>query len=157
MPYRNNYLNYTLNQFKPCKTFFFKEGDLVSHQGLGNGTVKDTDRKNEDYPIAVTFENGDSKIFTREGKYFLSDLYPSLLQGHNRFDPKPNKPIFEPKYGELVWAKVCQSWIAAYYHKYKDEDSVYLVFFGLTSDPLVQVRNLSASEIRPFKGEIPND
>lgn len=136
---------------------YFKEGDLVSHQGLGNGTVISTNsRQSPNYSIEANF-NGTIEYFTHDGKFHFTHEYPSLLQGHDRFTTQPNKPIFEPKYGELVWAKVCQSWIAAYYHKYKDEDSVYLVFFGLTSDPLVQVRNLSATEIRPFKGEVPND
>jgi len=135
---------------------YFKEGDLVSCQRFGNGVVIGIE-PNNDYPVRAEFKSGTILRYTNDGKDCKSDTYPSLLQGHNRFDPNPNKPIFEPKYGELVWAKVCQSWIAAYYHKYKDEDSVYLVFFGLTNDPLVQVRNLSATEIRPFKGEIPND
>jgi len=135
---------------------YFKEGDLVSCQRFGNGVVLSIDTDTI-HGLVVSFPNDYQHRFTSEGKDNKADKYPSLLQGHDRFIAEPNKPIFEPKYGELVWAKVCQSWIAAYYHKYKDEDSVYLVFFGLTSDPLVQVRNLSATEIRPFKGEIPND
>jgi hypothetical protein len=135
---------------------YFKEGDLASEQGLGNATIIGF-RDHPDYPVMAKFQCGTIGYFTHDGKYAKDCPYPSLLQGHNRFDPNPNKPIFEPKYGELVWAKVCNSWIAAYYHKYKLEDNLHLVFFGLSSDPLVQVRNLSATEIRSFKGEIPND
>jgi len=128
---------------------YFKEGDLVSCQGLGNGVVTKIEGNKEYYPLLAKF-SGMERSFTIDGRIYLEDLYPSLFQGHNRFDPSPNKPIFEPKQGELVWAKVKGTWVAL---KYFTIDTFHLV--RIVSLP--NGDNIQASEIRPFKGEIPND
>jgi len=63
---------------------YFKEGDKVSHQGLGNGVVTKIEGNNNHYPLYAVF-NGVERMFTIDGKIYLEDLYPSLFQGHDRF------------------------------------------------------------------------
>jgi len=130
---------------------FFKEGDLVSHQGLGNGTVISINNSSKSYPISVQFSD-EKRNFTLDGKYIDNDLFPSLLQGHNRFIAQPNKPIFEPKEGDMVWGKFLGSWFVGYY-KWKDTALKPVVCISTEDDTL----EFHCSEIRPFKGEIPND
>jgi hypothetical protein len=125
---------------------FFKEGDFVSHQGFGNGVVISLAGENKYYPVVVDF-NGYKSIFSLHGKQTPDQLYPSLLQGHDRFNPQPNTPIFQPQKGELVWANVCWGWCVLPYSYYNSELKVHLV----GSD----VAYCEAPNIRPFKGEIP--
>jgi len=132
---------------------YFRNGDKVSHQGFGNGTVISTNNGNKNYAMSVQF--GDEKRnFTLDGKYIDNDLYPSLFQGHDRFIKEPNKPIFEPKYGELVWAKVNGCWCVYYY---SGEHVTLPSNWVVKTDPKHTKGGYLATEIRPFKGEIPND
>jgi len=134
------------------QNIYFKEGDLVSHQGLGNGVVTTTSNSDENFPIVAQFSNGLLASFTIDGKSSCRHEYPSLLQGHDRFNPQPNKPIFEPKQGELVWAKFLNKWFVGYY-KWKDTALKPVICINDDDESL----EFYCSEIRPFKGEIPND
>ena len=58
------------------------EDAKVFSPAYGNGTVTDTDSDSDDmYHVEVVFGDGDES-FTKEGKYALSDTYPSLYLGH---------------------------------------------------------------------------
>jgi len=136
---------------------FFKEGDKVSHQAHGNGVVKSADNISVVVEFTEYYKNtvtGRIIRFQTDGRSAIEDIYPTLLQGHDRFNPQPNKPIFEPKQGDMVWAKVNGIWNVAPYEYI--HDSVYKeaipsqAFSNSTS-------YFIASEIRPFKGEIPSD
>jgi len=133
---------------------YFKEGDLVSHQGLGNGVVTTTSNSDENFPIVAQFSNGLLASFTIDGKSSCRHEYPSLLQGHDRFIAQPNKPIFEPKQGELVWGKYLDNWVVVYFIGYTDNKQPKVCVNPVFQKGFVIY---CCSEIRPFKGEIPND
>lgn len=128
---------------------YFKEGDKVSHQGFGNGVVVSLNGENNYYPVIVEFEGYGKKEFSIQGGQSYNQPYPSLLQGHDRFIAQPNKPIFEPKQGDLVWAKHAGDWSVVYYQKEG--------FCGVNKNESLNHLLFQSTEIRPFKGEIPND
>lgn len=132
---------------------YFKEGDLVSHQGLGNGVVTTISNSDENFPIVAQFSNSLLASFTIDGKSSCRHEYPSLLQGHDRFIAQPNNPIFEPKRGDLVWAKFDANWIAVYFQHQNPNSSDFFISISKDKD----FEQYVVHEIRPFKGEIPND
>jgi len=135
---------------------YFKEGDKVSHQAHGNGVVKSADNISVVVEFIEYYKNtvtGRIIRFQSDGRSAIDDKYPTLLQGHDRFDPQPNNPIFEPKYGELVWAKVNDCWCVYYYDKPHESINGR---YEVKTDPQHTKGFYLASEIRPFKGEIPN-
>jgi len=131
---------------------YFKEGDKVCCQWQGNGIIKEI-AEDGTYPVKADF-NGAIEGFTLDGRCQVGERYPSLLQGHDRFIKEPNKPIFEPKYGELVWAKVNDCWCVYYYDKPHESINGH---YEVKIDPQHTKGFYLASQIRPFKGEIPND
>jgi len=133
---------------------YFKEGDKVSHQAYGNGIVKFTNYvpNSSERPVTVDFDAYEPlRRFLADGRESENNLYPSLFQGHDRFNPQPNKPIFEPKQGDLVWAKFDDSWFVGYFLEF---DQFNIPLIGIRKNTAVTCR---ATQIRPFKGEIPND
>ena len=131
---------------------YFKEGDKVSHQAYGNGIVKYTNyvKNSSERPVTVDFDTYEPlRSFLADGRENEGNLYPSLFQGHDRFNPNPNKPIFEPKQGDMVWAKHAGDWTVVYYQKEG--------FCGVNKNESLNHLLFQATEIRPFKGEIPND
>jgi len=86
-------------------------GQEVWHPMHGNGEITCIDSKSNYYVINVEFHNKHSISFTKEGRFFCSDVYPALCVGHKDATPiKQGKLQVKRKKlkftGEPVWAYV---------------------------------------------------
>ena len=58
----------------------FKVGDRVWDVVKGEGVIDSTESENKEYPIRVKFICNDLWVYTREGRFLVGDLLPSLYK-----------------------------------------------------------------------------
>ena len=83
---------------------YFKLGQRVGSYHNGDGTILAINPLME-YPIFVTFDNGNKGRYTFDGKIYATDKSPSISQ-KTGINPIVNTPIWEPKDGEYIWCKI---------------------------------------------------
>lgn len=96
---------------------YFRVGQTVYDVRFGKGVVTNiVNNIHEEYPIEVLFNKVDKKDYTHDGKFTVSDDFPSLFQ--NPIVTIPNERIVEFESGELVWVRTWDGWweVAFYSH-----------------------------------------
>lgn len=94
---------------------YFRVGQTVYDLRFGEGVVTNiVDDINDEYPIEVLFNKVDKKDYTHDGKFTVSDDFPSLFQ--NPIEIIANEPIAEFESGELVWVQTWNNfWEVSFY------------------------------------------
>jgi hypothetical protein len=100
-----------------------KKGDKVYALTKGWGKITDIDLKN--IYIVVSFEDGDTREFFIDGKYYEDDKFPSLFWEEVKFDiPKNPLPRLEVDTKVLVWATGSNRFKRYFSHFNEDGDIV---------------------------------
>ena len=89
----------------------FETGDRVYDftKGLGWGTIKQIiPNSNIDYPIMVSFDNGELVSYTLDGKIYENDPHPTLSFTESDLVKggfSQGRPEILPERGDIVWVR----------------------------------------------------
>ena len=81
----------------------FKAGDRVWDIVEGEGIIESINSgNNAEYPVSVRFKNNNSWAYTKEGKFFISHILPSLYKYPVEIVKKKQKVINIKKFSNAL-------------------------------------------------------